>query len=208
MNNSDKNTIIDRYKERLNKFGPSIESLASGTVERRNMRFNLLASVGDLRGAKILDLGSGLGDFYEFLKENNIQADYTGYDLSPDLVKVAAERFPDAKFEVRDIQTDGIPERFDYIVSSQTFNFKLANESNMDLVKACLKLCYAHCDKGICFDFITSYVDYREDHLFYYSPEELFSFAKTLTKRVSISHESPLYEFALFLYPDFSGWKK
>jgi SAM-dependent methyltransferase len=208
MNNSDKSTIINRYRERLTKFGPSIESLASGTVERRNTRFNLLADVGDLRNAKILDLGSGLGDFYGFLKENDIAVDYTGYDLSPDLVNIAKEKFPDAKFEVRDIQTEGIPEKFDYIVSSQTFNFKLENESNMDLVKACLRICYENCTKGICFDFLTSYVDYREEHLFYYSPEELFSFAKSLTKRVSISHESPLYEFALFMYPDFAGWKK
>jgi|SRR6185295_2760122 len=208
MNHSDKNIIISRYKERLDKFGPTIESLASGTVERRNLRFQLLSSVGDLRGAKILDLGSGLGDYYAYLKENNIQVDYTGYDLSPDLVKVAAERFPDARFEVRDIQNDGIPEQFDYIVSSQTFNFRFTNESNMDVVRACLKISYEHCRKGMCFDFITSYVDFMEDHLFYYKPEELFSYAKTLTKRVSLSHESPLYEFALFLYPDFAGWKK
>ncbi len=134
--------------------------------------------------------------------------DYTGYDLSPDLIKIATERFPEAKFEVRDIQNDGIPEKFDYIVSSQTFNFRFGNESNLDVVKACLKISYESCLKGICFDFLTSYVDYKEDHLFYYQPEELFSYAKSLTKRVSISHESELYEFALFLYPDFKGWKK
>jgi SAM-dependent methyltransferase len=206
MNNSDKDIIIDRYRNRLDKFGPSIESLASGTIERRNIRFDLLSKVGDMNGAKVLDIGSGLGDFYGYLKENNIEVDYTGYDLSPDLVKLAADRFADAKFEVRDIQNDGIPERFDYIVSSQTFNFRLANENNVELVSSCLKLCYDNCNKGICFDFLTSYVDFKEEHLFYYSPEEMFSFAKSLTKRVSLSHDSRLYEFAIFLYPDFIGW--
>lgn len=208
MNNQDKNTIISRYKSRLEKFGPSIESLASGTVERRAIRFNLLADVGDLEGATVLDLGSGLGDFYAFLEESNVKVNYTGYDLSPDLVQLAAQRFPDAKFEVRDIQTDGIDGKFDYIVSSQTFNFRIENESNIDLVKSCLQICYQHCNKGMCFDFLTSYVDYKEDHLYYYSPEELFSYAKSLTKRVSLSHQSPLYEFSLYLYPDFTGWKK
>jgi len=208
MNSHDKKVIISRYKDRLEKFGPSIDSLASGTIDRRTIRFNLLANVDDLSGATILDLGSGLGDFYGFLLEKDIKVNYTGYDLSPDLVELAKKQFPDAKFEVRDIQIDGIEGRFDYIVSSQTFNFRLENENNMDIVKSCLKICYNHCDKGMCFDFLTSYVDYKEDHLFYYSPEELFSYAKTLTKRVSLIHESPLYEFALYLYPDFKGWRK
>lgn len=208
MNNQDKSNIISRYRSRLEKFGPSIESLASGTLDRRSIRFNLLADIGNLEGGSVLDLGSGLGDFYGFLLENDIKVNYTGYDLSPDLVELAAKRFSDANFEIRDIQTDGIEGKFDYIVSSQTFNFRLENENNVDIVKSCLKICYEHCNKAMCFDFLTSYVDYKEDHLFYYSPEELFSYAKSLTKRVSLRHESPLYEFTLYLYPDFIGWKK
>jgi 2-polyprenyl-3-methyl-5-hydroxy-6-metoxy-1,4-benzoquinol methylase len=89
MNSHDKKVIISRYKDRLEKFGPSIDSLASGTIDRRTIRFNLLANVDDLSGATILDLGSGLGDFYGFLLEKDIKVNYTGYDLSPDLVELA-----------------------------------------------------------------------------------------------------------------------
>jgi len=208
MNSSDKENIVTRYRDRLKEFGPGIQSLASGTVERRAIRFNTLSKIGDLEGARILDIGSGLGDYYQYLIDKGIKVDYTGYDLSPDLVKISEERFPDAKFEVRDIQIDGIDGVFDYIVSSQTFNFALAKENNLELVRTCLQICLDHCNKGICFDFLSSYVDYREGHLFYYSPEEMFSFAKKLTKRVALSHESELFEFAIFLYPDFTGWNK
>jgi SAM-dependent methyltransferase len=206
MNDSDKDNIINRYRNRLQQFGPGIKSLASGTVERRNIRFGLLSNVGELEGATILDIGSGLGDFYQYLKDRKIKVDYTGYDLSPDLISIAKEKFPEATFEVRDIQAEGIAGRYDYIVSSQTFNFRLANEDNNELIKTCLKISLESCNKGLCFDFITSYVDYREDHLFYYSPEELFTYAKSLTKRVSLSHESELFEFALYMFPDFVSW--
>ena len=206
MNDSDKENIISRYRDRLQQFGPGIKSLASGTVERRNIRFGLLSNVGELEGATILDIGSGLGDFYQYLKDNKIKVEYTGYDLSPDLISIAKEKFPEATFEVRDIQTEGIAGKYDYIVSSQTFNFRLANEDNNELVKSFLKISLESCLKGLCFDFITSYVDYREDHLFYYSPEELFAYAKSLTKRVSLSHESELFEFALYMFPDFTSW--
>ena len=55
---------------------------------------------------------------------------------------------------------------------------------------------------------MTAYVDFREDRLFYYSPEEIFRFSKTLTKRVLLRHDYPLFEFTVYLYKDFAGWKK
>jgi SAM-dependent methyltransferase len=207
MNEKDKSIIIDRYKERLEKYGPSIQSLASGTEARRLIRFKQLESVGDINGSKILDLGSGLGDFYKYLKDKQYDFEYVGYDISPDLVAIANKNYPEAKFEVRDIQQEDISESFDYVVSSQTFNFKLSNEENLDLVKTCLIKSLKASKKGICFDFLSKYVDFEENHLFYYQPEELFTFAKSLSKKVALKHDTELYEFAIFIYQDFVGWK-
>lgn len=206
MNSGDKEQTIQRYRERLQKFGADIRALASGTPERRQMRFGVLNGIGDLQGSSVLDLGCGLGDFYEYLQQNGIQADYTGYDISPDLIEVAKKRFPDAQFEVRDIQEGGLPRRFDYIVCSQTFNFKLKNEDNFALVQSVLKACLGSADRGVVCDFLTSYVDFREEHLYYYEPERVFQYAKSLTKRVTLRHDYPLFEFAIYLYPDFKGW--
>lgn len=206
MNQKDKINIINRYKERLQKFGPNIKSLASGTEDRRLIRFKQLESLGDLNNSKILDLGSGLGDFYDYLITKGYNIDYVGYDISPDLVSVAQKKYPNARFEVRDIQQDGIEESFDYIVSSQTFNYKLSNENNLNLVKTCLEKSFHASKKGICFDFLSNYVDFEEDHLYYFQPELIFTFAKSLSKRVTLKHDSELYEFAIFIYNDFIGW--
>ena len=94
------------------------------------------------------------------------------------------------------------------MVSSQTFNYKLSNEDNYELVKTCLIKSLQASKNGICFDFLTKYVDFEENHLFYYQPEQLFAFAKTLSKRVTLKHDSELYEFAIFIYKDFNGWNK
>ena len=206
MNKEDKLHLINRYKTRLDKFGPNIQSLASGTEARRLLRFKQLESIGNLNDCKILDLGSGLGDFYNYLQYTGYNLEYVGYDISPDLVEIASKNFPNARFEVRDIQQEDILETFDYVVSSQTFNFKLSKEDNFELVKTCLKKSFNASNKGICFDFLTKYVDFEEQHLFYYQPEQLFSFAKSLSKRVTLKHDSELFEFAIFIYKDFDGW--
>lgn len=208
MNENDKLSITSRYRERLKQHGPGIQALASGTTERRAIRFGVLSSIGDLQGASVLDLGCGLADFYAYLKECGIEVRYTGYDITPEFIGLAKERYPEAHFEVRDIQAEGIPERFDYIISSQTFNNRFAHEDNLRLMQDVLRLCYEASDKGVAIDMLTSYVDFHEEHLFYYSPEEIFRHAKSLTKRVTLRHDYPLYEFAILLYKDFTGWKK
>ena len=208
MNEEEKQRITNRYRERLQKLGPGIDALASGTTERRATRFGILSSLGNMQGASVLDIGCGLADFYGYILENGIEANYTGYDITEDFIQIAQERFPNGHFEVRDIQTQGIPTRFDYIVSSQTFNNRFMHDDNMQVMQDVLRIAYEACDKGLAVDMMTSYVDFKEDHLFYYQPEDIFRYAKSLTKRVMLRHDYPMFEFAIFLFKDFTGWRK
>ena len=59
---------------------------------------------------------------------------------------------------------------------------------------------FALADKAIAVNMMTNYVDYRDKYLFYYSPEEMFRFAKSLSRNVVLRHDYPLYEFSLFIY--------
>lgn len=206
MDPRDREEIQARYADRLRQHGERREALASGPVERQRTRFEALLGVGELAGKSVLDLGCGLGELYRFLGERGVEVDYTGYDISPELIEAAARRYPEASFEVRDIQESGIPGEFDYIVSSQTFNQRLTHGDNQALVEDVLRRCFARARAGVAFDFLTSYVDFREDHLYYYEPERLFAFGKSLTRRVVLRHDYPLFEFMLYLYPSFSGW--
>jgi len=53
---------------------------------------------------------------------------------------------------------------------------------------------------------LSSYVDFEQPDVCHYEPERVFSLSKQLTKRVSLRHDYPLYEFCVYLYPDFQGW--
>jgi hypothetical protein len=57
MNDNDKQRIIDRYNKRLEQFGATIDALASGSEERRSLRFRNLLECGVQPGDHILDLG-------------------------------------------------------------------------------------------------------------------------------------------------------
>lgn len=207
METADKQILVNRYRERLEQYGVNDHrTIASGTKDRHWMRFQTLIEVGDLRHASVLDLGCGTGDFVQFLEEKNIPVDYVGYDINPYLIAEAKKRFPNKHFEVKDIQLEDFPQ-FDFILGQAVFNFNLKHKDNFEMVQEILKLCYKHSHKGVAFDFISTYADFHPDYAYPYSPEAMFSFAKTLTKRVTLRHDQPLFEFAIYLYPDFNGWE-
>lgn len=207
MNERDREEIIERYSARLRRYGATAEALAIGSRERQLLRFDVLRELGIESGTSVLDLGCGLGDFLAYLRERDIKVEYTGYDITPRMVEAARRRFPDAQFETRDVQQEGIGAEFDFIVASQVFNNRLTHSDNTDVVRHVLDLAYARSRRGVCMDFLSAYVDFQEDHLYYFVPEELFAFAKTITKRVALRHDYPLFEFALYLYTDFQGWR-
>lgn len=62
---------------------------------------------------KVLEIGCGNGrDAAEILKRTN---DYIGVDISEELIKLARQKVPQAKFEVADITDFSLPERVDIV---------------------------------------------------------------------------------------------
>jgi SAM-dependent methyltransferase len=205
MDARDKKRINEFYNEGLKKYGYDIRALQSGIEERRRIRFQILYEVGLQSGCSVLDLGCGFGDFYAYLRERGIEARYVGYDINPNLIEVARGVYPDAEFYVKDIETDTFPE-FDYIVSTSAFNSPLTGKDNYSYAENILSICYNHSKKGVAIDFLTSYADFQNPVLFHYSPERIFSIGKKITKRVCLRHDYPLFDFCIYLYPDFQGW--
>jgi SAM-dependent methyltransferase len=206
MDPADKERVNQYYNDGLKKFGYDINALASGTEERRRIRFQVLCEIGVTPGCSVLDLGCGFGDFYGYLRERGIAVRYVGYDINPNLIEAAKQLYPDAEFHVKDIQTDSF-DMFDYIVSTSAFNHPLTGQDQYQFAQDILTICYNHAEKGVAIDFQSSYVDFKSPILFHYSPEQMFSIVKKITKRVCLRHDYPLFDFCVYLYPDFAGWQ-
>lgn len=53
-------------------------------------------------GAKVLDVGCASGGFFNIMRSIEPTIDYTGIDIAEPSIKVARERYPEARFEVTD----------------------------------------------------------------------------------------------------------
>ena len=208
MNTKYKKEIVDRYRNRLSKCGPTFESLGSGSKKHQNIRFNVLKNVGNLSGKRVLDVGCGLGDFYKFLESKEIRVEYTGVDLVPEFIEACTSQFQKPIFEVRDILEKPFPSKsFDFVFCSQVLNYNFKVKDNYSYAKKMLRAMHGFSREAIACDFLTSFVDFEEEHLFYYDPLKIFKFCKRLSKRVNLVHSYKLYEFTVYVFEDFEGWK-
>ena len=199
MKEENKKAIITRYNERLKIYG--YDPRALGWFKgRQHIRFKVLSEIGDLNNCSILDVGCGFGDLYGFLIKSGLNIRYTGYDINPDIIKIAKEVYPNAHFEVKDIEKEEIHDNFDWVFASGVFEFKLPD--NKLFIQNMLRRMFEICNKGVAVDFISSYVDFRNEEAYYVSPEEMFSFCKTFSKRVLLRHDYMPYEFCIYIYKD------
>lgn len=196
--------VVARYRRRIARFGTAAASLNSGGEEKQRVR-HLVHATALLDGTNVLDIGCGLGAFYDFLRARGKTCDYTGYDIVPEYIDSCREAHPEADFAVRNVLAEGIQGAYDSVVISQAFNNRYHHSDNVQIVKNILTLAFQHARISVSMDMMSTYVDYRDEDLFYYSPEEIFRFAKTLTRRVLLRHDYRPFEFCVQLFRGESG---
>ena len=197
MKEENKKAIINRYNERLKIYG--YDPRALGWFKgRQPIRFKVLSEIGDLNDCSLLDVGCGFGDLYGFMTKKGLNIEYTGVDINPDLIKIAKEIYPVAHFEGKDVGEEEL-DNFDWVFASGLFEFKVPDD---EYVKNMLKRMHEICNKGVTVDFISNYVDFENENAYYASPEEIFSFCKTLSKRVTLRHDYMPFEFCIYIYKD------
>lgn len=199
MKQNDKIVAISRYNERLKRYGYDPRTLG-WFKGRQPVRFRVLSEIGDLDNCSILDVGCGFGDLYRFLIKRGFNIAYTGIEINSNLIEIARKKYPDACFEIKDILIDEINHKFDWVFSSGIFNFTLSD--NKPFIQNMLKKMLELCNNGVAADFMSGYVDFKNMDVYYASPEHIFSFCKTLSKRVVLRHDYMPFEFCVYIYKD------
>jgi tRNA G46 methylase TrmB len=196
----DASQVIRRYQQRIAEHGPTFASLNSGSEEKQAIRQWVHASA--LRGERpsILEIGCGLGDFYKYLTGQKRDCSYHGYDIVPEYVAECRRVYPQAKFETRNIFLDGIDGSYDTVVMSQVLNNRYQKSDNLQVMQRALELAFQHTRVSVSVDMLSSYVDFRNPDLFYYSPEDIFRMAKAIAPRVLIRHDYRAFEFCVQLF--------
>jgi SAM-dependent methyltransferase len=193
------------YSRLFATHGDSPEAAQWRDRSSQEVRLEVLAGVGDLRDAKILDFGCGTGHLCAMLDAKGLRCEYVGYDLSQPMIDFARQKHPRARFECRDVLSEGVAEDFDYVLISGVFNNQVSD--NWTLMTSLLRTLWPHARRGLAFNNLSNYVDFLDEGLFYVEPERVFRFCKEqLSPCVTLRHDYLVkagvvpFEFTTYVY--------
>lgn len=187
------------YEEAFNTYGDNTKSCLWD--KPMIMRYRELVKVATLDGASILEIGCGIGGFYEYLVSDcgikNIT--YTGIDLVGGMIELAKEKYPDAHFETRDIFQQPLQKTYDYVFLCGVFF--VGADGSKEFMKRMLKEAFALCNKALAFNFISSYVNFKDEGTAYYDPTDVFKYCiENLSWNVNMHHHYEKCDVSAFVY--------
>jgi len=173
MNMSKIEIIKQYYEPNLGKGLPDYEVLGWESKEAQYLRFEMLGKNVIIENKKLLDVGCGLGNLLEYLRDKGVHFDYTGVDISSKMTEHAKKRNPESKFLCLDIFNDStFPSgSFDIIYTSGIFNLNLGN--NNEFLATALKKFFHLSNSIVAFNLLHHKSPDRDDRYYYFSPEEI-----------------------------------
>ncbi len=200
--------VKNLYTKGLEEYGFNSKAVGWKSKEHQYLRFLKLLSVIENKNDKfsIIDYGCGYAELLVYLIDNGYNVSkYIGYDISFFILEKAKIYLDQNNINsnIFDfILSDKINSFVDFIVVSRTFNVKFDFDDNLYLKYILKKLDMINhfSKKGFSFNMLSTYVDYKENHLFYGDPLFFFDYCKkNYSKYVSLLHDYPLWEFTIIV---------
>jgi len=193
--------ISDTYNKMLAEGVNDAERVGWGNANSQKMRFSVLTEIGDLGNDTILDVGCGLGAYFDYIHNTYPNLSYTGVDINPNMIQEAQQRHSDIKFIHTDITSDTHAlkgRKFDYVFLSGALN--LSANKHRDTIENIMKEMFALANKGVAINFLSIFSDYLSPGEYYCNPEEILRLAFSITQKVTLRHDYMPHDFTIYLY--------
>ena len=202
MNERDKQTLQERYQTRLDTHG-AVPSALGEPKERQNFYFHFLLDTpafGDCQS--LLDVGCGYGDLAAFLRQSGWSGRYTGIDIVPGLVAAGREKFPGLDLRHLDIELDVLDESFDWVTCIGALSGDTAEVPYLVHLRSMLEAMWAKCRRGMSFNLLSPFVDYRSPVHAHPEIGEVLGIVKGLSRRFVVRNDYMPFEYAVYVIRD------
>jgi len=198
------------YGELAQQFGDDHRSLGFNQRTSQQKRFEALCELGDFNGRRLLDVGCGLGHFLLFLRQRGVHPEYTGLDITPELIGHARARFQGESslpcgFEVGDTLTYEPHKPFDFVVASGIFGLLSAQAEGR--IAPTMHRLFSWATVGMAINFLSNRAPRQAKGRLYVDPSRMLSLALELTPAVRLHHNYLPNDFTLYLFKD-PAWSK
>jgi SAM-dependent methyltransferase len=191
-----------RYRALWEAHGDSYRTLDWGSDASQQQRFAVLADGMSLSGCRVLDVGCGLGHFADWLDRSGIVLDYTGLDLTPELVAHAARRHPTRTFVAGSVLDPAVlrEARFDVVVASGIF--ATYPHGGMPWMQEVITRMWRWTETALAFNSLSAWAPAFNPQEFHADPADVLRFCHTLSSRMRLRHDYHARDFTVQLWKD------
>ena len=202
----DLDPVIERFRARINHFGPHHYGVLWSDAEQQLQRFSTLFEVvSDLpkdAPLQLADFGCGYGAMFLWLKDQLESSPfyYTGYDLVAEMIETCHQTINDE--HARFIHSAEMLEDADYVFVSGTFTLKCQVETRQweGFVEKSLLQLWHKSSKGLAFNFLNDQRKEKDPELYYANAEHYEAFCqKNMSSLTRLRVNQKLNEFTLLV---------
>jgi len=205
MSATQRDEMVERHRLSLEYFGEIAQALYWGTREEQQLRFAVLADMGIGAGDSLLDVGCGFADLYGWLEARGLGIDYTGIDISPDILERARQAHAGVQLMQGELfDFDWPAGHFDWVCLSGTLNWRLDDDG--DHLRRVIRRMFQLCRSGLAFNLLNIHgMDAVElakiDELVAYRPEEILAYCQTITPDCQLRTDYADDDFTIYMRP-------
>lgn len=189
------------YSQSLQNESEQHRAVRWGSSTSQLKRFEVLASIGELKKSTVLDVGAGLGDFYGFLSDRGFAGHYVGCDFTEAMVTTARARYPGVEFHKADVLSfnlESIDIQFDYVIASGIFTY--CQYEPYRFLYAVAERMFNIAKLGIAFNCLSTWGQKPEPGECQFDPEQCLDLMQHLSRQIILRHDYLQHDFTVFLY--------
>lgn len=214
LSDKQRQRIQVRHKNSIELYGYQPQALFWSSREIQETRFDVLSEIfpeahHSGHAWKILDVGCGFADFYRYLQKQGFTIEYTGIDLSEDMICGANCQNPGITLFHGDIfDQKFLDNQYDWVFLSGALNEVVETEIEGTAnhqgrySRAVIREMYRLARFGVAFNLLDArnqWIKERHD-LQSFQPEEMANYCRKFARKVSMRDDYLDNDFSLFLY--------
>ncbi len=173
-------SIDSYYTDKIKSYGATPKGVDWNSENSQLIRFEQLSQVIKVNNSSVNDIGCGYGKYSEYLEDITCNTQYTGYDLSREMIVNAEILYPNSEFKHITSMKEILES--DYSIASGIFSVKM-EQKEIEWLAHILDTLHKINNKsikGFSFNMLTIYSDeeFMRDNLYYADPLFFFDYCK------------------------------